>query len=195
MTVDYKQLKRFVIEELAVDGPGGMMAPSAPKDIPHRMPAADGWDKEQDQGDPEANELYDVAMAAREAAETLVEALDDPIFDKAYEHAFKASASLRRVLNELEESGAHPMPQQRVVAPPPNQQKYNAGYRTYKGPGGAGVFGAKIPGIALSDLGEVKMEVGALQGKMKQMITLYNTLPVKDKQAFQAFILGGATAD
>ena len=47
-------------------------------EFPHRMPAADGADKEQDMGDEDANNMYDIALAAREAAEQLVEALDDP---------------------------------------------------------------------------------------------------------------------
>lgn len=132
MKVGYDQLKLFVKEALAHDGPGGVMAPSAPADVPYRMPSADTWDKEQDMGDPKANKLYDVALAAREATEALVEALDEPIYDNAYEHAFKASASLRRVLNSLEETGAHPMPSQRVVAPPPKMQKY-AGTVPYQG--------------------------------------------------------------
>ena len=127
MTVDYKQLKKLVLQELATDGPGGVMAPSAPRDVPLRMPAAGTDTPEQDQGDSKANEMYDIALVAREAAEELVEALDEPIFDAAYEHAFKASASLRRALNSLEETGAHPMPDQRVVPPPPRKQKYFGG--------------------------------------------------------------------
>lgn len=147
MSVDYEQLTLFVKEALAQDGPGGMMAPSAPANIPHRMPSADGWDKEQDQGDPAANKLYDVALVAREATEALVEALDEPIYDGAYEHAFKASACLRRALNSLEESGAHPMPDQRVVTPPAKNQKY-AGSVPYQG---ALVYGANS---AASDMME-----------------------------------------
>ena len=88
------------------------------------MPAANRSDKEQDMGDEEANKLYEVALVAREATEQLVEALDEPIYDGAYEHAFKASACLRRCLNELVGVGAHPMPDQRVVASPKYQQKY-----------------------------------------------------------------------
>lgn len=141
MNIDYKQLKDLVLKEL-VDGPGGMLAPSAPRDVPHRMPSADTADKEQDMGDPEANELYEIALEAREAAEKLVEALDDPVFDGAYESAFKASACLRKVLNELIGAGAHPMPDQRVAAAPPYQQKYSGGsYQTSAGDfaGGAGI--------------------------------------------------------
>ena len=130
MSIDYKQLKSFVKEAMFTGG--GINEPSAPEDIPHRMPAADTDSKEQDMGDPKANALYDIALAAREATEKLVEALDDPIYDSAYEAAFKATSCLRNVLNSLEESGAHPMPDQRVVAPPAKMQKY-AGYVPYRG--------------------------------------------------------------
>jgi len=125
MTIDYEQLKSFVKEAMFTGG--GINEPSAPEGIPHRMPAADTKEKEQDQGDPKANKMYEIALAAREATEELVEALDDPVFDGAYEHAFKASACLRKALNSLEESGAHPMPQQRVVSAPRLQQKFTAG--------------------------------------------------------------------
>jgi hypothetical protein len=148
MSVDYEQLKAFVKEAMysaggfadgsAPTSGGAIMGPSAPEGIPHRMPAADTADKAQDQGTKEANRLYDIALAARESTEVLVEALDDPTFDAAYEHAFKASACLRRVLNSLEETGAHPMPSQRVVAPPPGMQKYAGGANAGGYAGGLG---------------------------------------------------------
>ena len=122
MSIDYKQLKSMVKEAMFTGG--GINEPSYPEDIPHRMPAADTQDKEQDMGDEEANELYDIALAAREATEKLVVALDNPVYDNAYEYAFKATSCLRNVLNSLEESGAHPMPDQRVVAPPAKMQRY-----------------------------------------------------------------------
>jgi hypothetical protein len=125
MSIDYKQLKSLVKEAMFTGG--GINEPSAPEGIPHRMPAAEPPDHEQDMGEPAANEMYDLALAAREAVEKLVEALDSPIFDGAYEHAFKASACMRRALNSIEDAGAHPMSYQRVVAPPVNQQKYDAG--------------------------------------------------------------------
>ena len=125
MTIDYKQLEALVREAMFTGG--GINEPSAPEGVPHRMPAADTDTPEQDKGDPEANRLYDVALAAREAAEKLVEALDEPIYDDAYEHAFKASACLRKALNSLEGAGAHPMPDQRVVAPDKEQQPYGMG--------------------------------------------------------------------
>ena len=74
MTIDYKQLRSLVKEAMFTGG--GINEPSYPEDIPHRMPAADTQDKEQDMGDPEANKLYDIALAAREATEELVAALD-----------------------------------------------------------------------------------------------------------------------
>ena len=132
MSIDYKQLEAMVREAMAVDGPGGQMQPSGPPGVPHRMPAADGWDKVQDQGDPKANKLYDIALKAREATEELVEALDDPIFDSAYEYAFKATSALRKALNAIVEGGAQPMPDQEVVAPPKNQQRWG-GYVPYQG--------------------------------------------------------------
>ena len=138
MSVDYDQLKALVKEAMFTGG--GINEPSGPESVPHRMPAADSAGKEQDMGDPEANKLYDIALAAREATEQLVEALDDPIHDGAYEQAFKATTCLRRVLNDLEAAGAHPMPQQRVVAPPTYQQKYTGGTNAGDYTGGAGGF-------------------------------------------------------
>jgi hypothetical protein len=125
MSIDYDQLKLFVKEAMFTGG--GINEPSAPAGIPHRMPGSDTADREQDMGDPKANKMYDIALAAREATEDLVQALDDPFFDAPYEHAFKASASLRKVLNSIIALGAHPMPDQHVVAQPKNQQKYAAG--------------------------------------------------------------------
>ena len=145
MSVDYEQLKTFVKEAMFTSG--GINEPSAPENIPHRMPAADSGDRQQDMGDPKANELYAVALTAREATEKLVEGLDEPIFDGAYEHAFKASACLRRALISIQESGAHPMPIQHVVPPPADQQKYNAGGGDYSG-GAAGVGFAGLQEIA-----------------------------------------------
>lgn len=124
MTIDYEQLRLFVKEAMFTGG--GINEPSAPEGIPHRMPSADTEPKDQEQGDPRANKLYNLALAAREATEILVEKLDEPIYDGAYEHAFKASACLRRALNELVNAGAHPMPMQHVVSPPKSQQRYNA---------------------------------------------------------------------
>tara|TARA_A100000172_G_scaffold20201_1_gene11347 strand:- start:1267 stop:1734 length:468 start_codon:yes stop_codon:yes gene_type:complete len=138
MSIDYEQLRALVKEAMFTGG--GINEPSAPEGVPHRMPAADTSDKEQDMGDEEANELYDVALAAREATEKLVVALDNPVYDSAYEFAFKATGCLRQVLNSLEESGAHPMPTQRVVAPPKKMQKYGS-MSSYAGTLGYGANG------------------------------------------------------
>jgi len=135
MSINYKQLQELVKEAMFTGG--GANEPSAPEGVPHRMPAADINTKEQNRGDPKANKLYEIALIAREAAEVLVEALDEPIYDGAYEHAFKASASLRKVLNSLEETGAYPMPTQRVVAPPRSQQRYSGGSNAGDYGGGA----------------------------------------------------------
>ncbi len=158
MSIDYNQLKILVKEALGGDAPGGFVGASAPADVPHRMPAADPTPEE---GDPKANKMYDIALAAREATEKLVEALDDPTFDDAYEFAFKASAALRRVLNSLETSGAEPTPEQRVVAPPADQQKYGSdvSYRPSAAASGGTAFGIHPQsGAALSDIAEAAGE-------------------------------------
>ena len=130
MSINYKELQEMVKEAMFTSG--GINQPSAPKGVPHRMPSADAGDKQQNLGDPKANDLYALAVEARETVEVLIEGLDEPIYDAAYEHAFKASACLRRTLNTLEQSGAHPMPSERVVAPPKNQQRWG-GYVPYEG--------------------------------------------------------------
>ena len=134
MAIDYEQLKSLVKEAMFTGG--GINVASAPEGIPHRMPAAN---PPQETGTPEANALYDLALVAREATEKLVAALDDPTYDDAYENAFRASACLRRTLNNLIEDGAHPTPEQRVVAPPKWEQPFNAGGGDYGG--GAGYIG------------------------------------------------------
>ena len=146
MSIDFDQLKAFVREAMFTGG--GINTPSAPLGVPHREPAADRTVDMQDMGDPKSNKLYEIALKAREATEVLIEALDDPVYDDAYEHAFKASASLRRVLNSLEGEGAYPMPDQRVVAPPPGRQKYfgTGGSAPGGGDGGSGVGGLEEGG-------------------------------------------------
>ena len=161
MTIDYKQLEALVREAMFTGG--GINEPSAPKGVPHRMPAADDDEKEQDKGDPEANHLYDVALAAREATEKLVVALDEPIYDDAYEHAFKASACLRKALNSLEGSGAHPMPDQRVVAPDKEQQPFGMG-------GGMDYYSMGYAGVGDMGAGLEEQE-NALKGFGSGMVT------------------------
>ena len=142
MTIDYKQLEALVREAMFTGG--GINEPSAPKGVPHRMPAGDDNSREQDMGDPKANKLYAQAVKAREAVEELVEALDEPIYDGAYEHAFRASSSMRKALNSIEGAGAHPMPDEQVVAPPASRQRWG-GYVPYQGAidygAGVGIMG------------------------------------------------------
>mgnify|MGYP003148121682 CR=1 FL=1 len=191
MTIDYEQLKLFVEGALAHDGPGGMMAPSAPAGIPHRMPAADTADKEQDMGDPEATALYDVALAAREATEQLIIKLDNPLYDEVYEDAFKASASLRRVLNGVIDMGAHPMPDQRVAAPPRAQQQFNASGGKNAGNYTGGMGGFAMPmGNAVGQFQEGNVpEEDALKGlgvknvaEVQKALAAMSVLDEEDKQ-------------
>jgi len=206
MTIDYEQLKLFVQDALlegdlgvrsrmAHDGPGGMMAPSAPANVPHRMPAAE---PSKNTGDPKANKLYDVALVAREATEELVEALDEPIFDDAYEHAFKASASLRRALNSLEQTGAKPTPQQRVVAPPAGNQKY-ASTTSYEGPTSAArqaaaagglSWGAHPGGVALNDISELAQLAQTQSAQLQKAIESYEALDDEDVKLFASYFAG-----
>ena len=188
MSIDYAQLKTMVKEAMFTGG--GINEPSAPEGVPHRTGAQSNADKEQNMGDPKANELYDVALTAREATEKLVVALDDPVYDGAYENAFKATTALRKVLNDIEMAGAHPMPDQRVVAPPKSMQKY-AGSTSYAGYS-AGAWGG---GDGAGGMQEAKMELSSLQGGVKRAVEMYTRMNEKDKQAFQAFILGDATGD
>jgi hypothetical protein len=187
MSLDYNQLKAFVKEEMAGDV-GGVMVPSAPAGIPHRMPAADTDDDQQNMGDPKANKLYSKTVKAREVVEEIVEALDEPIYDAAYEQAFKASSCLRKTLISLVESGAHPMPDEEVVAPDANRQRWG-GFVPYKG---ALAYGSDsmAPGIGIDEA--AKIEMAGLSSKIQQLIGVYNQLTPVDKQAFMAFIMGTA---
>ena len=188
MSIDYEQLKTFVKEAMFTGG--GINEPSAPENIPHRMPAADSDEKEQDRGDEKANKLYQMAVDAREGAEVLVEALDEPIFDSAYEHAFKASACLRRAINSLEESGAHPMPDQQVVASPRKSQRYNAygsgaagnlaggaGMGSFAMPAGEGgaMFEVNEPGPEASDEVEADISDEATDDRSERVAVAVNT--------------------
>tara|TARA_R110000824_G_scaffold169669_1_gene346808 strand:+ start:1696 stop:2259 length:564 start_codon:yes stop_codon:yes gene_type:complete len=176
MTIDYNQLKALVKEAMFTGG--GINEPSAPEGIPHRMPSADTTDKEQDMGDPEANNLYAMAVEAREGVEELIVALDAPIFDAAYEHAFKASACLRNAINTIEQAGAHPMPDQRVAAPPRDQQKYNAG--------GIGP-GAGTPGFVGADFG-LEENLESLPLEVQQAVIAYKKLGEEELELFQTAI-------
>ena len=177
MTINYKQLQALVKEAMFTGG--GINEPSNPEGVPHRMPAADTDAPEQLKGDPTANKMYDIALAAREATEKLVEALDDPAFDGAYEHAFKASACLRKALNSIEESGAHPMPTQRVVAPPENQQKYTSG-------GGGDYAGGAMLGPVLDEEADIGDALDVENPTLKKMLDDYHTYTDEDKKAVKA---------
>jgi hypothetical protein len=185
MSINYEHL-RFLVKEAMFTG-GGINEPSAPEGVPHRMPAADTDQKEQDMGDPEANKLYDLALKAREATEKLIEALDDPMYDGPYENAFKATTALRKVLNDIEGLGAHPMPTQRVVAPPADQQKY-AGSHSYGGYGG-GAWGGGEGAAGLEEAKET-LNIPAAQGNLKKIIQTYNQLSEEEQSQLHAFLAG-----
>lgn len=154
MSIDYEQLKTLVEEAISEDL--NIMEPSGPEGVPHRMPAAD---PSKEEGDPKTNELYELALVAREATEKLVEALDEPIYDRAFEQAFKATTCLRRALNSLEESGAYPHAQDRVVAPPPGQQRYSSTAGAYAGGGGLGIGGGVYGANYLDESDKVHPDV------------------------------------
>ena len=186
MSIDYKQLQLLVKEAMFTNG--GINEPSAPEGVPHRMPAADKDTPEQYKGDPEANDLYDLALTAREATEQLVEALDAPIYDDAYEQAFKASACLRKALNCLEGSGAHPMPDQRVVAAPEYQQRYNGGSGGDYAGGGMMGMGGDYGG--LEEQVETEMSPG-----VKKAVEAVDLLTDEEKKQFTSYMLGLAQED
>jgi hypothetical protein len=186
MNIDYKQLQELVREAMFTGG--GINEPSAPEGVPHRMPAADTDTPEQDKGDPEANHLYDVALAAREATEKLVEALDEPIYDDAYEHAFKASACLRKALNSLEGSGAHPMPDQRVVAPDKEQQPYGMG-------GGMDYYSMGYAGVGDMGAGLEEQVETEMSPNVKRAVEVVDLLTDEEKKQFTAYMLGLAQED
>jgi len=114
-----KLIKKLVEQELKeIDG--GIMDPNMVPFVPHREPAADTADDPKEVS--AVDRLYMIALKAREATEELVVALDEPIYDAAYEAAFKATGALRDALNALEGVGADPAVKDRVVAPPPGEQ-------------------------------------------------------------------------
>jgi hypothetical protein len=181
MSVDYKELKSMVKEAMFTGG--GINEPSSPQGIPHRMPAADGADKQQDMGDPKANKLYSKAVKAREITEEVVEGCDLPIYDSAYEQAFKASASLRKALNALIECGAHPMPDERVVTPPSNQQRWG-GYVPYQG---AITYGSDSVQPGSMEEGD---QEGNVAPEVRKLIETYMRMDESAQQAFLAYISG-----
>jgi hypothetical protein len=186
--IDYKQLERLVREAMFSDVGGGDEG-SAPEGVPHRMPAGDTQAGEENQGDEKANDLYAMALEARESTERLVEALDEPIYDQAYEYAFKASANMRKALISLEQSGAHPMPDQRVVAGPEGEQRFG-NYVPY-GKHGAGYGGnnGRI-GTGLAGIAESSVEIDNVDPKVQQLLASYQNLSEDSKIVFQAAIRG-----
>ena len=182
MSIDYKQLQTLVKEAMFTGG--GINEPSAPEGIPHRMPGSEHETPEQDKGDAKANKLYELALVAREATEQLVEALDEPIFDDAYEQAYKATMCLRNALNNLETTGAHPMPQQRVVAPPMNQQRFNSsggmGSIDYHGMGFGGFEGLEEQESSTGDL-EVDKAIVEYEKLDGEQIKLFNAYKAGDQ--------------
>lgn len=130
-------IKKLVKQQLQeIDG--GIMDPNMAPFVPHRMGAGEpSVDPVDSPVEEEASKLYDIALEAREATERLIVALDNPIFDTAYEDAFKATNCLRRVLNSLLDMGASPDPEQRVVAPDTIKQDYS-NIENYKAPKFAG---------------------------------------------------------
>ena len=103
----------------------GILDPDSGPFVPHAMGASNPSDEPvEDPKADKADKFYKLALVAREATEVLVAAIDDPIFDEAYEHAFKATHSLREVLNSLIDSGARPEPEEMVVPGPARLQKY-----------------------------------------------------------------------
>ena len=184
MNVDYTQLKALVKEEMFTGG--GINEPSAPEGVPHRMPGSDYEAPEQDRGDAKANKLYEKALKAREATEQLVEALDEPIFDDAYEQAYKATMCLRKVLNNLEQTGAHPMPQQRVVAPPVNQQRFNSS-------GGMGTLDYSAMGYG--DFGGLEEEIKSGDAEVDDAIEMYERLDDNQIKLFRAYLSGDSDSE
>jgi|TARA_R110000824_G_scaffold22464_9_gene82209 hypothetical protein len=120
-----KLIKKLVENELKeLLGPdGGIMSPNMTKFVPHRQPGTD-TPKDSASDNDEATKLYRLALKAREATETLIVELDDPIYDDAYESAYKATMCLRKTLNDLKAQGAAPEPDEEVVAPAVEDQPY-----------------------------------------------------------------------
>ena len=115
-------IKTFVKQALLQEIDGGIMDPGMVPFVPHRQPAADTAPLEDEEEPLEVDKKYDVALDAREATERLIVALDNAIYDAPYEHAFKATMSLRDALNSLEHLGAQPKHEDRVVAPLKDEQ-------------------------------------------------------------------------
>jgi len=120
------ELIKTLVEQELKEIDGGIMDPGMVPFVPHQQPAQD---TANDRGEPtETDELYKIALEARLATERLVAALKHPIYDEAFTNAFKATAALRDTLNALEVVGAQPKAQDRVVAPPKEEQPLGSGF-------------------------------------------------------------------
>ena len=114
-------IKSLVEQELREIN-GGIMDPNMVPFVPHQQPAQDTANPGVPKEPTEADRLYKVAIGARLATEDLVKALDHPIYDEAYESAFKATMALRDALNALESVGAEPENDDRIAAPSKDNQ-------------------------------------------------------------------------
>jgi hypothetical protein len=114
------KLIKQLVELREIDG--GIMDPGMVPFVPHREPAADTANPGIPDEPTEVDLLYKMAVKARLATEDLVKALENPIYDEPYEHAFKATMSLRDALNALIGEGAQPIRKDHIVAPIPSEQ-------------------------------------------------------------------------
>jgi|TARA_R110000824_G_scaffold341580_2_gene528023 hypothetical protein len=114
-------IKSLVEQELREIN-GGIMDPNMVPFVPHQQSAQDTANPGVPKEPTEADRLYKVAVGARLATEDLVKALEHPIYDEAYEAAFKATMALRDALNKLESVGAEPENDDRIVAPSKQNQ-------------------------------------------------------------------------
>jgi hypothetical protein len=116
------ELIKSLVEQELREIDGGIMDPGMVPFVPHQQPAQDTANPGVPKEPTEADRLYKVAIGARLATEDLVKALDHPIYDEAYEAAFKATMALRDALNKLELAGAAPENDDRIVAPSKENQ-------------------------------------------------------------------------
>ena len=173
--INFAGLKALVERQLT-EFDGGIMSPDMVPFVPHRQPAADPpIDKEY----TDADKMYDIAFKAREATEELVEALDDPTYDDAFEYGFRASACLIRVLNALIDNGARPPTEKRVVAPKKSIQKYFG-----KNQGGSQFLPATYSGGDLEEgLGGASEALAALQAEFAPKIKSFIATHPEEKDA------------
>lgn len=178
--INFAGLKTLVERQLT-EFDGGIMDPGMVPSVPLRQPAADP-PKNKEYTD--ADKMYDIAFKAREATEELVEALDDPAYDDAFEYAFRASACLRRALNTIIDSGARPTPEKRVVAPRKALQKYFG-----KNQGGSQFLPATYSGGDLEEgLGGASDALAALEADLGPKIKSFIATHPEEKDALGAWL-------